>query len=271
MTNLSKSKREFDFIKNTYQDALTDSNYSYELNYHTEKNTYRKTERKRRRKIIYFQPPFSLNVVTPIGRKFLTLVKKTFNPNHPLYKFLNPKCIKISYCCLPNVKNEITSINRKVRGNTEANTIAQSLCNCRGRIKDPSVCPLKGECKTEQLVYRADVESGGKNMVYVGSTANSFKERYRNHKYSLTHRKGGAPTALSTYFWLEKDKGNDPKITWSIVRKVHGKYTRKNGCPLCNRERLEIARVNKNKTLNKRNELKSNCPHNRNNYLPTKK
>ena len=78
------------------------------------------------------------------------------------------------------------------------------------------------------------------------------------------------PTALSTYYWTEKNKGNQPKIKWSIIKNIKGKYTEKNGCPLCNRERLEIASYNKDKLLNKRSELKSNCPHHRSNFFITK-
>ena len=270
LNNLSKSIKEFDLVRKNYQDALYQSKYEFKLSYQDDVQGSAKTKRKRRRKVIYFQPPFSLSVITPIGRKFLGLVKKHFTAKHPLYKFLNPKCIKLSYCCLSNVKNEITSFNKKVRENSDDNSNEPILCNCRGRVKDPNVCPLNGECKKKQLVYRADVESADSKMVYIGSTGNSFKERYATHKRSLSKRESGAPTTLSAYYWQEKDKGFDPKITWSIVKEVHGKFNRKNGCPLCNRERLEISRIDKNKILNKRNELKSNCPHHRNNFFPNK-
>ena len=104
------------------------------------------TKRKRKRKIIYFQPPFSMNVRTAIGKKFLNLVKKHFKQDHALFKILNPKCLKISYCCLPNVKNEITSINKKAGGNMKNQANALPMCNCRGRTKNPNVCPLNGNC-----------------------------------------------------------------------------------------------------------------------------
>ena len=269
LSQLSKSSREFDLVKNNYQDALAQSEYKFDLKY--KKPQDNRTIRKRRRKIIYFQPPFSRNVITPIGKKFLNLVKKHFTPNHPLSKFLNSKCLKLSYCCLPSVKNEITSINKNVRGNINNQANAPPGCNCRGRVKNPNICPLNGACLTEQLVYRADIKSREETKIYIGSTGLSFKNRYTKHKASLTRRKSDVPTTLSTYYWREKDKGNDPIIKWSIVKIVYGKYSQRNGCPLCNRERLEIARINKKNILNKRNELKSNCPHHRNNFFPTKK
>ena len=70
LNNLSKNCKEFDYVKNQYQEALTKSNYNFKLNYSEAKETDKGTKRRRKRKIIYFQPPFSTNLRTPIGRKF---------------------------------------------------------------------------------------------------------------------------------------------------------------------------------------------------------
>ena len=97
LNKLSKGNKEFDLIKKNYQDALTQSEYDFDLNYNDDKTTQEnKGKRKRRRKIIYFQPPFSRNVTTPIGKKFLNLVKKHFTLDHPLSKFVSSKCLKLS-------------------------------------------------------------------------------------------------------------------------------------------------------------------------------
>ena len=106
---------------------------------------------------------------------------------------------------------------------------------------------------------------------YIGSTGTTFKARYAGHKASLKHKNHKNPTALSNYVWNERDKGHQPIIKWSIVKEIKGAFSFKSGCPLCNRERLEIALFNKEKLLNKRNELMSGCPHHRNNFFPTKK
>ena len=84
LNNLSKSKKEFECIKENYQEALEYSKYNYELKYDDEIKNKTKTKRNRKRKIIYFQPPFSLSVKTKIGSRFLGLVKKHFTPKHPL-------------------------------------------------------------------------------------------------------------------------------------------------------------------------------------------
>ena len=146
----------------------------------------------------------------------------------------------------------------------------EKWCNCRGRKNDNNICPLNGYCLKANKVYRADITSNGVERTYVGSTGNTFKARYALHKASLTHRKHGNPTALSTFYWEEKENGNNPTIKWSIVKEVRGKFSPKNGCPICNTERVEIARSNQEKLLNTRNELKSNCPHHRKRFFATK-
>ena len=156
---LSKTKEDFESIKRNYQEALERSSYKFQLNYLEKTNN--RDKKKRRRKIIYFQPPFSLSVKTPLGRKFLQLVKKHFHPKHPLYKILNPKCLKISYCCLPNVKREITSINNAVRSR-QVDDKNKEWCNCRGRKKDQTICPLNGYCQKASIIYKAEISSNGK-------------------------------------------------------------------------------------------------------------
>ena len=143
------------------------------------------------------------------------------------------------------------------------------MCNCRGAKDDTSICPLNGNCLESNIIYRADIKSNGEERTYLGSTGNSFKTRYALHKASLKNEAHKNPTTLSSYFWEQCKNGNQPQIKWNIVKKVRGHYNQKHGCPLCNRERLEIARANKAKLLNKRNELRANCPHNRNCFFAT--
>ena len=55
-------------------------------------------------------------------------------------------------------------------------------CNCR----KPDECPVSNTCLAKSLVYKAEVSSDKDNAkVYIGVTANSFKERYRNHTKSI--------------------------------------------------------------------------------------
>ena len=45
------------------------------------------------------------------------------------------------------------------------------------------------------------------------------------------------------------------------MRKIHPRFNLRNGCTLCNTERYEIAKFDKQKLLNTRNERKRSCPH----------
>ena len=70
----------------------------------SEKQTRNKEKRKGRRKIIWFNPPFSLSVKTNIGKLFFKILKKNFPKSNPFSKIFNKNTIKISYSCTRNMK-----------------------------------------------------------------------------------------------------------------------------------------------------------------------
>ena len=61
-----------------------------------------------------FNPPFSQNVKTNVGEKFLKLVYKSFPPNHPLRSIYNRNTLKLRYRCTPNVGSIISAKNAKL-------------------------------------------------------------------------------------------------------------------------------------------------------------
>ena len=73
-----------------------------------------RTSKQRKRNIIWFNPPFSKNVATKIGRYFLNLIDKDFSQDHKFHKIFNRNNIKVSYSCMPNIKSAINSHNRKI-------------------------------------------------------------------------------------------------------------------------------------------------------------
>ena len=129
---------------------------------------------------MWFNPPYSCNVKTNVGRKFLTILRKHFPPSSPLNKLFNPKKVKVSYSCCPNMKSLITSHNSKLSRTPEE--VKKAGCNCRGGV---SVCPLQGDCQTPSLVYKATVSSVEGRREYLGQTAITFKLRYNYHKNSF--------------------------------------------------------------------------------------
>ena len=61
-----------------------------------EDNEKRKCKRTKKRKVIWFNPPFSVNVTT-LGAEFLKLIDKAFPKSSPLNKIFNRNTLKISY------------------------------------------------------------------------------------------------------------------------------------------------------------------------------
>ena len=137
------------------------------------------------------------------------------------------------------------------------------MCNCR----DKDNCPMDNKCLTDSVVYRADITASGsvqETKFYIGLTSGSFKQRFSAHKTSFTHEKYKDATSLSTYIWQLKSKGADYSIRWSIVRKVKSYKPGDRICALCLAEKAEILKHSKDKrSLNKRNELFSQCRHRR--------
>ena len=259
---LSSNSTAFNSEKDLYQEALTKSKYEHKLNYEDESKQTKK--RNRKRNVIYYQPPFCNSVKTKLGRLFLNLIRRIFVRDHPLHKIFNSKTVKLSYSCLPNIKNQINSINRKLLQDKQSDD-NNKLCNCRKK----SDCPLNGKCLTKSIIYEAKVTTDdNEERTYVGSTANTFKERYGGHKSSFKNENKRKSTTLSEYIWRKKDKNINWKINWKVLHEIRSSgHVNMGCCRTCNLERLEIARADKRKTLNKRNELVTCCPHNRLNYL----
>ena len=69
--------------------------------------------------MIWFNPPFSLNVKTNIGKEFFKLIRKDFPRNHSFRKIFNLNTIKISYSSMKNMKNLIKQHNARVLKNHE--------------------------------------------------------------------------------------------------------------------------------------------------------
>ena len=137
-------------------------------------------------------------------------------------------------------------------------------CNCRKKEK----CPVEGKCLQNKIIYQAEIiNKSGETKLYVGSSGRTFKDRWNGHKATFKNKLTKSST-LSTYFWKTKETDNqEPTIKWKILHRVKSHTNGKNGCKICNLERYEIAKSDKRRTLNKRSELKSSCPHFRSLYF----
>ena len=216
----------------------------------------RRKRKNRKRKTIWFNPPFCKSVKTNIARKFISLVKKHFNEKSPLKKILNPHSINISYSCMPNVDKIISAHNKKILKNKKEEI---KPCNCR-RKKECPLAESKYSCRTENVIYKAEVKSNNESKTYIGLTSSEFKKRVSSHKTDFNHVKYKESTKLSKYIWNLKEKNTKFEIKWNIVKKVNKIKNGDKMCRLCASE-VNFILKNKNSPLNSRNELMNKCRH----------
>ena len=113
LSSISSSKEMFDKSVGPYQEALKRSGYSHTLKYE-EPVENPKPKRTRSRNVTYFNPPYSANTTTDVGRKFLNLVEKHFPPGHVLHSTFNKNTTKFSYSCMPSIGKMISSHNANI-------------------------------------------------------------------------------------------------------------------------------------------------------------
>ena len=257
LSKISSNEQVFNSAVKPYQDALIKSGHSFKLAYEPQTQNQKKT-RNRQRRMTYFNPPFSLNVQTNIGEKFLKAIDRCFPIHHPLRKVMNRNTIKISYKCMPNLKCEIAKHNSKVLKKPEAEATPPG-CNCRDRNQP---CPLDGKCLTDKLIYKATVvESDNTTNTYTGVTKRTFKKRYYGHTSSFRNRSGEHSTTLSAHIWKLSDLDKDYTIRWSTIDRGKEFNPTSRKCLLCLKEKFHIIHHPAGSSLNLRSELFSTCRH----------
>ena len=234
--------------------ALDESGY----NYYKENN---RRKNRPRNDILWYNPPFSKNVNTNIGQRFLSLINRCFHKDHSLRKIFNKNKVKISYSCMPNIKQTIDNQNKqKLRlfNNSATKNKESKPCNCRKKDE----CPFDGNCLQAAVIYQPKVTRTDNNTheTYAGLTKKGFKMRYRNHTASFRNIASRKSTELSKYVWSLKDNNINHVITWQIIARAKPYNSASKRCNLCLLEKFIICEPHRC-TLNKRNELVSGCRH----------
>ena len=260
LSNHSSNETIFNQEKVPYEKALKESGYKQKLTF--KPSTLNANARNRKRKIIWFNPPYNKNITTKIGKRFLFLINFHFPKHHKYHKIFNRNTIKISYSCTKNIKSIIQSHNKKILSDTKQTE--DRLCNCIEKNK----CPLEGKCLTKELIYKATVtcdKTNNQTKTYIGLAETTFKKRFANHKKSFNIERYEKETELSKEVWSLKREGNQPTIKWKIIRVCPPFNRASMRCYLCLNEKFEIA-TNSEHLLNSRNEIISKCRH-MNKYL----
>ena len=100
------------------------------------KHEYKKPEpnikkKSRKRKIVWFNPPYNSNVMSNITKNFFALLDSNFPKKHKYSSIINRHTVKLSYSTTPNLEKIIAGINgskiRKMGGETERTTENSSI------------------------------------------------------------------------------------------------------------------------------------------------
>ena len=134
-------------------------------------------KRNNKNRVTYFNPPYTLNVETNVGKIFLQLLDTHFPPGHMLRSVMNRNSVKISNRCLPNIGSYIAKHNSKILSQ-ESNTKMRPppSCNCQKTKK--SKCPIPGKCNQKGVIYQATITSdnGKKPSIMLASPRNSNQD-----------------------------------------------------------------------------------------------
>ena len=92
----------------------------------------------------------------------------------------------------------------------------------------------------KDIIYKATISTSNANDTrhYIGMTSSTFKERYRNHIKSFTHKKHSNETELSKHIWHLKQNKADFAIKWSIIKKYISYTGGSKRCNLCLEKKL---------------------------------
>ena len=276
ISDLSSNAEIFEKEKPIYQEALKNAGFKEELKYEKTQKT-----RRRRRSILWFNPPWSDTVKTNIGSQFLKLVDKHFKDDDFLGYHFNRQKIKISYSTMPNIKRIITSHNRRLINPKEELELID--CDKKGRCKDECFEERK-KCQSRCSIYQASLQYETphasipalkipKSKVYTGLTSNKLKERFNHHHWTFTNERNNPfkppadrnnslqNTSLSTHIWKLKERKIEYKLKWNIIKQAPVYSKEAGGCSLCLEEKTQIMFADKRTSLNKRTEIMQKCRH----------
>ena len=126
---LMKDCKEIAKEFNTLYKTLKKGGYNVSLKYTPTENQDENNQQReqRKRKIIWFNPPYSLKIKTNVGKLFLKLLDCHFPGTYKFHKRFNRNTVKISYCCMKNMGFIISSHNKQVSQPRNENY----GCNCR--------------------------------------------------------------------------------------------------------------------------------------------
>ena len=260
---LSSTEEIFKAAKGPYEDALKRAGHKEPLSYNPSPRPNQSGKRRRRRRTIWFNPPYCSSMSTKLGQLFLSLLDECFPVGHVLRRTFNRHTVQLSYRTMPNISKIIAANNNKVLGEDkrfEQQLPRNSNCNCRGGTEN---CPMDGaRCQDTNTMYQATVTVPGRpDATYTGISAPPFKVRYGNHKSSFAHSAKRINTSLAGHIWRLKDQGKDYSLSWRQLAILPTFNPSTNSCRLCLSEKFVIMHQPELATINQNDEFYTACRH----------
>ena len=105
-----------------YKKVLKNSGLDEKLIYNKENFTLNEQDqkKKRKRKIIRFNLPYSNTVKTNVEKLFLKLAKQHSSKGHELHKLFNKNTINVSYSCMKNMSSVLPRHNKRIVSRKES-------------------------------------------------------------------------------------------------------------------------------------------------------
>ena len=198
LSHLSCNEEEFMKASLEYEQVLKASGCDEKLAYIP--NQPKRNNRKR--KILWYNPPFELQEKTNVAKLLLDLLKKHFPRRHKLHKIMNKNTVKVSYSYMPNVSSYISSHKGTTLKKSRANDENPRMCNC----DNPDRCPLNGGCLVWATVYQGIIEiPNGEKCKYIWLPELDFKGRWSDHMTSSNDKKYLTKYKLSQEYWKIRD------------------------------------------------------------------
>ena len=175
----------------------------------------RKKFRQRRRKVIWFNPPYNNRVSTNIGKSFFYLLRKPFPPSNKLHKTCNKNVVKLSYSCTPNMANILAAHNKRLLKSHNGKSESKP-CNCRYK---PS-CPLNGNCCDMAIVFIKRLFKPRINLRTISDCA------------KLNLKRDTTTTTIPSILIPQRNATELSKFIWSCKRfRLKSYYILKNSLP----------------------------------------
>ena len=151
LSDTNSSETLFEASAPPYQAALDAAGYKRKLSYQprAEEEQVGARRRNRKRRVTWFNPPFSLNCTTNIPKLFMAIIAECFPPGHILRSSFNANTVKVSYRTMTNMAQVLSKHNAKVIAKNRPTPTVEEGCNCL----DKPACPMPGKCQTQGVVY----------------------------------------------------------------------------------------------------------------------